>query len=1004
MQEEQSVRVDAVLPQYLRSVIPHEYFTRMQSESLDTWYSGENMLISAPTGTGKTVCFELCILRLMHQVVKSGNGVSFGGSELGCVVLYLTPTKSICNERAQEWMKKFGPFGLHVGALTGDTPINTTSCSKLHRADIIVATPEKWDTVTRDSDLFGGHDIASRVSLLMVDEVHHVGDSRGLTLELVITRLLTMSNEAVIKSASSGQCIPVSKLRIVAASATIKNVHDIGNWLRVANHGLRLFGEEYRPIPLDFVVKGYYASNAWQIGKVLERNLLSVITTHSGGKPSIVFCTSRNQTITAAQALAKQLKGYSNMRKMNLINNITNDQRNRLVHCAQSCTDVMLRDLLPNSIGVHNADMPAESRELVEVLFKEGIIQCLFSTSTLAQGVNLPARLVVIYGTTTYHDGKLCEYEPNILVQMCGRAGRAGLDERGVAVIMTANANTARYERLHENLSPIESQLAGRIEECVNAEVARQSVRDVVSAMTYLSNSFYWSWLKPIDLQRPGSERKTDQQKAMDLAMKTLTELSRGGMICFDGDRFGVSCTKLGLSMARYNLSYRSLQTLVGKLGHVGNPSGVMKLLSSIDEVRDGVFIRRLEKKTLNELNQHVRIPVSGKIKMIDEKVTILIQAWMMTTSHAILAKDYGLFREAERILLTAGKVCQAMIEWTLESGSEMSYESVIAVLQVCRGIISKRMWDKVSTGCGLYEVNEPVVRNLIRSGKKSVADVALLTIQEICDAARCNMKTGEKISRKAKTLPIFSMHCDVIRMYGEVGRVVSIAIEVSIIGGTKRMKQWSGKHGFVVVGSQSCGVLHVSKFVMQNKCYKVECAVDADISSRVHSKTDKWIDVTVGCDSMMGLDVCERVVHDACARSHATASGSPQHLLKNRVERGAVLMAFGQDRKSLKRHKDCTDMESIELENRAPKSCKTGHSTKFGRETDRSFSSDDTKGADEATDGDAKMRKRLSVPEGDENDEPNIGDSVSDTEREKRAKRKILEIEGYDELFRNLF
>lgn len=999
------VRVDAVLPPHLRTVIPHENFTRMQAESMDTWFSDQNLLISAPTGAGKTVCFELCILRLLDQVLTRASHSRLGALGLGSTVLYLAPTKSLCNERGEEWKKKFGPLGLRVHALTGDTPVSLLNDSSLRTADIILATAEKWDTVNRDSDLSGGHDLSCRVSLLLLDEVHHVGDSRGLTFELVVTRLLSISDEANANSIASGRHVPVSKLRIVAASATVKNVEDVANWLRVSANGMHLFGEGYRPVPLDFIVKGYYASNPWQIGKVLERNLLSVIKAHSGGKPTIVFCTSRNQTVTAAQALVTQLNIQANrgLRKNNLTSNLTADQRSSLAHCAQSCHDVLLRDLLPDAVAVHNADMPAKSRQLVERLFKDGIIQCLFSTSTLAQGVNLPARLVVIYGTATYHNGTLGEYEANVLLQMCGRAGRAGLDKRGMAVIMTSNGNTSRYENIREMVSPLESQLAGRIEECFNAEIARQGIRDVESATKYLSNSFYWNRMKSTCLARSEEPDETDQQKAMDLTMSTLGELSRVEMIVFDEDGFGVSCTKLGICMARYNLSFKSVQTLVSELAHVGNPSGVMKLLSCIGEVKDGVVVRRLEKKGLNELNEHIRIPITGKVKTVEDKVIILIQAWMSASSHAILMKDYALFHEAERILLTASRVSYAIIELTLEQATAMSYESVIAVLQVCRGIICKRMWDKVSVCCGLYGVKEPVVRNLIRSGHKTVADVARLTVREICDATRCSIKIGEKISNIVKTLPLLHVHCNVIRLQGEVGRVVKIEVEVSVGCGTKWMKQWSRKRGFVVIGSQSCGLLRLDKFMLGDGFYRMVCDIDANFSSRMHYKTDKWIDVTVGCDSIIGLDVCERVVHDARGHSHAATDGCFQHSLKNRVERGAVLMAFRHDKNPSKRSNSCANIDNTESENRRPKACKIVRS-KLAGETSKGYSSDDIKGADLSTDGDGKDWKGTTDNMKVESNQGLAVNARLDIQESNTGDYPVFGGDAYDEVFRSLF
>ena len=118
------------------------------------------------------------------------------------------------------------------------------------------------------------------------------------------------------------------------------------------------------------------------------------------------------------------------------------------------------------------------------------MILCLFSTSTLAQGVNLPARLVIIYGTSIYENGLLKEYDINQLLQMCGRAGRHGLDKKGIAVMMTNRDRYHFYVNLKCVKKFIESQLLGKIEECINTEIARNRITNIPADISFLSNTF----------------------------------------------------------------------------------------------------------------------------------------------------------------------------------------------------------------------------------------------------------------------------------------------------------------------------------------------------------------------------------------------------------------------------------------------------------------------------------------------------------------------------------
>jgi ATP-dependent DNA helicase HFM1/MER3 len=190
------------------------------------------MVLSAPTGSGKTVVMELAICRLMAW----HNDEQFK-------VVYQAPTKSLCSERLRDWQAKFGALGLPCAELTGDT--DYSQLRSVQNARIIITTPEKWDSVTRK---WKDHSkLMQLVRLFLIDEVHVLKDSRGATLEAVVSRMKSVG----------------SNIRFIALSATVPNSEDIASWLgkrATAQHlpaHREIFGEEFRPVQLQKFVYGY---------------------------------------------------------------------------------------------------------------------------------------------------------------------------------------------------------------------------------------------------------------------------------------------------------------------------------------------------------------------------------------------------------------------------------------------------------------------------------------------------------------------------------------------------------------------------------------------------------------------------------------------------------------------------------------------------------------------------------------------------------------------------
>ncbi len=241
------------LPDRLRSLFTFPLFNAVQSKCFTTAFkTDENLVLSAPTGSGKTVIMELAICRLMHSV----RGAEFK-------IVYQAPTKALCSERCIDWQAKFGSLDFQCAELTGDTDAN--QMRNVQAANIIITTPEKWDSITRR---WKDHvKLMQLVKLFLIDEVHILKESRGATLEAVVSRMK-----------STG-----SSVRFVALSATVPNSEDVAIWLGKdslypnlpANR--EVFGEEFRPVQLQKVVYGYPAkSNDFIFDNILESKSVSV--------------------------------------------------------------------------------------------------------------------------------------------------------------------------------------------------------------------------------------------------------------------------------------------------------------------------------------------------------------------------------------------------------------------------------------------------------------------------------------------------------------------------------------------------------------------------------------------------------------------------------------------------------------------------------------------------------------------------------------------------------
>lgn len=512
-----------------QSIFPYDWFNAVQSKCFQTAYaSTDNLVVSAPTGSGKTVIFELAICKMLMDR-KSEN----------FKVVYQAPTKALCSERARDWQKKFGLQGLRCAELTGDTsPAETRRVSE---ATIIVTTPEKWDSITRKWE--DHRKLLELVKLLLIDEVHILRDVRGATLEAVVSRMKSIG----------------TNVRFVALSATVPNPHDVASWLGL-NHKnphlqarLETFSEDFRPVKLDRYVKGFdVKDNEFGFDKFLESKIPPILVAYARGKPTLIFCFTKKSCETTAAYLAQWW---------------TTCDTNKKPWSGPSRTvpvSARLGELAKTGVVFHHSGLDLEERKMVEQAFIRGDLKVICCTSTLAVGVNLPCHTVVLKGTFGYQDGKLQELSELDVLQMLGRAGRPQYDTTANAVILTHARTEERYRKLVSGNEIIESTLHLNLIEHLNSEIGLQTITDMDSAVRWLKGTY----LKVRLQQNPDYYKLMDgttSAQDIDSRLREICErdISLLGQANIISRNSGFKQTEYGKIMSRYMVRFSTMELLL---------------------------------------------------------------------------------------------------------------------------------------------------------------------------------------------------------------------------------------------------------------------------------------------------------------------------------------------------------------------------------------------------------------------------------------------------------
>ncbi|RQO85692.1 hypothetical protein POPTR_001G348200v4 [Populus trichocarpa] len=676
------------LPPPFRSIFSFRYFNSLQIECFPVCYHSDvNMVISAPTGSGKTVLFELCILRLLSRFISEGRFVHVKGM---LKTIYIAPSKALVQEKLRDWTQKFGSLGINCLELTGDNEFYNTRT--IQEADIILTTPEKFDSVTRYRIKDGGLSFFSDIGLLLIDEVHLLNDPRGAALEAIVSRIKMLAHNPEMKSS------PLSCVRFLAVSATIPNIEDLAEWLNVPVQGIKRFGEEMRPVKLTTKVFGYApAKNDFLFEKRLQNYIFDILMHYSRGKSALVFCSTRKGAQEAALKLSQTAMtfGYSNP----FIKD--KEQQERLREASLSCSDKQLQSYILYGVGYHNGGLCLKDRSLIEGLFLKGDIKILCTTNTLAHGINLPAHTVVIKSTQHFNKekGLYMEYDRSMIQQMCGRAGRPPFDDTGMVIIMTRRETVHLYENLLSGCEMVESQLLSCVTEHLTAEIVQLTVSDIARAIEWMKCSYLYVRIKKNPEHyavKKGISRDRIEKQMQEITVQKVNELSHHQMIWTDKDGFLLKPLEPGRLMTRYYLKFNTMKHVMQTPENC-SLEDALNVICHAEEIA-WIQLRRNEKKLLNDINIdkdcRIRFHINGdkqkrkkRIQTREEKIFVLAND-CLTGDPSV--HDLSLTQDMNSISSNGCRIAKCMKEYFI---FKRNYKGAINSTLLAKSLYQK-LWD----------------------------------------------------------------------------------------------------------------------------------------------------------------------------------------------------------------------------------------------------------------------------------------------------------------------
>lgn len=698
------------LPKPAIDFLKTEGFTELyppQTDSVSTGLlDGKSVLVSAPTASGKTLIAILAILGYLSK--NKGK------------VIYLSPLRALAAEKFSEFKKiEKIPMGRKIKTQisTGDfESVDKT----LEKSDIIILTNEKMDSLIRH-----GAEWIDEIGLVIADEVHLIGDQdRGPTLEMILTKLKLLQ----------------SKPQIVGLSATITNAEEISEWL-----GCSLVENDWRPVPL---AEGVYDGGGVTMhdGKFFEVEPtirgppvdLGAESVKDGGQ-SLLFAETRIRSASLAVKAADIISRYLKKSEKDELENVSKKILGANEHTKLVKT---LAELVKKGVAFHHAGLNQNCRETIETEFRKGTIKLLSSTPTLAAGVNLPARRVVISNIARYN-AKVGANRPISVLeykQLCGRAGRPQYDDHGEAIIV-GNSNSSELIDYYVNgePEPIESKITDD-----------KSLRIHVLSTIVTTPGIKKEEIIELFLQTLGGlqSRKSTIKFAVDIALRYLLEEK---FLLKKGDRyvateFGKKVSKLYIDPLTATFFRSAIENVSKERRHT---FGFLHLVSESEEFFPKFALRNKDYETVSLLIENNASELIEPISEYDcSRSLIALQSWITESSEVSLSDNLKIESgDMHRMVENA----DWLIYCVRELAKQLERADLLDELDIIRKRVRYGIREELIELVKIKGIGRIRARKLFKHGIKNLDDLSAIPVKKLAEIDKIGSTLADNIKSQLR-------------------------------------------------------------------------------------------------------------------------------------------------------------------------------------------------------------------------------------------------------------
>ena len=659
-----------------------------QAEAIPIALEGHNLVAAIPTASGKSLIGYIPALQMIV--------------ERGKKVLYIVPLKALASEKKDDF-DRYSSLGIKSHMSTGDLDSDDKYISD---ADVIVATSEKADSMIRH-----GSNWMDQVGLVIADEIHMIHDpGRGPTLEVILTKLMRRNRD----------------LQIIALSATMSNAFDLAEWLHA-----RLVESDWRPIPLK---EGVFYNNEIEFDDRTKREvppdkeeIWSLIeqAVKDGGQ-SLVFVNSRRSTEALAVKYCKKMSALAGRElsryEMDLLegDGETTETGRKLSSCVKC------------GIAFHNAGLTYRQRKYVEDNFRNGQIKCIVATPTLAAGINLPARRVIVRDTMRYETNYGNSPIPVMEIkQMCGRAGRPGYDPYGEAILVAKTQEDADH-LMQDYVEHDTERLTSKL---FNERVLRSHVLGLLatddadsheSIIDFLKETFFGTVSQMFGIE-----------SVVDGIVSSLVEEE---MAKTDGD--SVRVTSFGKRVSDLYIDPISASILKHAVMNIDDDTDNLAILlvaamtpdvlglypkKSDNEMLDAA-LQKLDDNNLWLVDPYDLRDYDPEFLNSDLKVALLIEEWIEETNEETICNNMGIGPGDIRSKVD-------MMDWIIYAMSEIAYIFNPSAIKSIRPLMTRIRYgvkEELIELVSFRGVGRNRARILFNKGIRTKADVVAISEEEL--------------------------------------------------------------------------------------------------------------------------------------------------------------------------------------------------------------------------------------------------------------------------------